>query len=76
MFPVTSCVTCFRAMPGVYRLYYQNRRAGGAAMNIDNLALCVPRSFTGSRRVFGPLRDAAGWLESIEDAGASHLAAA
>jgi hypothetical protein len=75
MFPVTSCVTCFRAMPGVYRLYYQNRRVG-EAMNIDNVALCVSRSFTESRRVFGSLRDAARWLESIEDAGASHLAAA
>jgi hypothetical protein len=45
MFPITSRVTCVRAGPGVYRLYYQSR-------------------------------DAARWLEAIEDAAAAPLAAA
>jgi hypothetical protein len=37
MFPVTSRVTCIRAMPGVYRLYYQSRRVG-EAVTIDSEA--------------------------------------
>ena len=75
MFPVTSRVTCVRAMPGVYRLYYQSRRVGEAVI-IDNDALDVSHPFTESGRVFGSLRDAARWLESIEDAVAAPLAAA
>jgi hypothetical protein len=50
MFPVTSRVTCVRAMPGVYRLYYQSRRAGEAVI-VDNDALYVSHSFTESGRV-------------------------
>ena len=75
MFPVTSRVTCVCTMPGVYRLYYQSRRVG-EAVTIDNDALDVSHPFTESGRVFGSLRDAARWLESIEDAGAAPLAAA
>ena len=75
MFPVTSAVTCVRAAPGVYRLYYQSRRVG-EAVTIDNEALYVSHLLTESGRVVASLRDAARWLESIEDAGTSHLAAA
>ena len=75
MFPVTSRVTCVRAMPDVYRLYYQSRRVG-EAVTIDNDALYVSHSCTENGRVVPSLRDAARWLESIEEADASHLAAA
>ena len=75
MFPVTSRVTCVRAMPGVYRLYYQSRRVG-EAVTIDSDALYVSHSFTESGRVVASLRDAACWLEAIEDNDASPLAAA
>ena len=75
MFPVTSRVTCVCATPGVYRLYYQSRRVG-EAVTIDNDALYVSHSFTENGRVVASLRDAARWLEAIEDAVASHLAAA
>ena len=75
MFPVTSRVTCVCAAPGVYRLYYQSRRVG-EAVTIDNDALYVSHSFTESGRVVASLRDAARWLEAIEDAVASPLAAA
>ena len=75
MFPITSRVTCVRAAPGVYRLYYQIRWVG-YAVTIDNDALDVSHPFTESGRVFGSLRDAARWLESIEDAVAAPLAAA
>ena len=75
MFPVTSRVTCVRAMPGVYRLYYQSRLAG-EAVTIDSDALYVSHSFTESGRVVASLRDAACWLEAIEDNEASPLAAA
>jgi hypothetical protein len=40
MFPVTSRVTCVRAAPGVYGLYYQSRRVG-EAVTIDNDALYI-----------------------------------
>jgi hypothetical protein len=75
MFPVTSRVTCGRAMPGVYRLYYRSRRVG-EAVTIDNEALYVSHLLTESRRVVASLRDAARWLQAIEEADASHLAAA
>jgi hypothetical protein len=75
MSPITSRVTCFRAAPGVYRLYYQSRRVGGA-VTVDNDALNVSHSFTGSGRVVASLRDAARWLEAIEGAVAAPLAAA
>ena len=75
MFPITSRVTCVRAAPGVYRLYYRSRWVG-EAVTVDNDALYVSRSFTQSGRVIASLRDAARWLESIEDAGAAPLAAA
>jgi hypothetical protein len=75
MFPVTSRVTCVCAMPGVYRLYYQSRRVG-EAVTIDNDALYVSHSFTESGRVVASLRDAARWLESVEEADVFHLAAA
>ena len=75
MFPVTSRVTCVRAMPGVYRLYYQSRRVG-EAVTIDINALYVSHSFTESGRVVASLRAAARWLETIEEAEASPLAAA
>jgi hypothetical protein len=75
MFPVTSRVTCIRVMPGVYRLYCQRRRVG-EAVTIDNDALYVSHSFTESGRVVASLRDAARWLEEIEDAVAAPLAAA
>ena len=71
MFPVTSRVTCARAMPGVYRLYYQCRPVS-VAVTIDNNALYVSHSF----RVVASLRDAARRLEAIEDAVAAPLAAA
>jgi hypothetical protein len=75
MFPITSRVTCLRAAPGVYRLYYQSRRVG-EAVTVDNDAFYVSHSFTEGGRVVASLRDAARWLESIEDAGAAPLAAA
>jgi hypothetical protein len=75
MFPVTSRVTCVCAMPGFYRLYYQCRRVG-EAVSIDNEALYVTHLFAESGRVVASLRDAARWLESIEEADASPLAAA
>ena len=75
MFPVTSRVTCVRAMPGVYRLYYQSRRVG-EAVTIDNDALYVSHSSTENGRVVASLSAAARWLEAIEDAVAAPLAAA
>jgi hypothetical protein len=75
MFPVTSRVTCVRAMPGIYRLYYQSRRVG-EAVTIDINALYVSHSFTESGRVVASLRAAARWLETIEEAAASPLPAA
>jgi len=78
MFPVTSRVTCVCAMPGVYRLYYQSRRAG-EAVTVDNdalYALYVSHSSTESGRVVASLSAAARWLEAIEDAVAAPLAAA
>ena len=75
MFPVTPRVTCARAMPGVYRLYYQSRRVG-EAVTVDNNTLYVSYSFTESGRVVASLRAAARWLETIEEAEASPLAAA
>ncbi len=70
MFPVTSPVTCVCAAPGVYRLYYQCRRVG-EVVTIDDDALYVSHSFTESGRVVASLRDAARWLEAIEDNDAS-----
>ena len=64
-----------RNAPGVYRLYYQSRRVG-EAVTVDNDALYVSHSFTESGRVVASLRDAARWLEAIEDAVAAPLAAA
>ena len=75
MFPLTSHVTCVCAAPGVYRLYYRSRRVG-EAVTTDNDALYVSHSFTESGRVVASLRDAARWLESIDDAVAAPLAAA
>jgi hypothetical protein len=75
MFPVTSTVTCVRAALGVYRLYHQGRRVG-EAVTIDSEALYVSHLLTESGRVVASLRDAARWLEAIEEADASHLAAA
>jgi hypothetical protein len=75
MFPITSRVTCVRAGPGVYRLYYQSRWVG-EAVTVDNDALYVSHSFTESGRVVASLRDAASWLEAIEGAVAAPLAAA
>ena len=75
MFPVTSCVTCVCAAPGVYRLYYQSRRVG-EAMTVDHDdAFYVSHSPTESGRVVASLGDAARWLEAIE-AEASPRAAA
>jgi hypothetical protein len=62
-------------VPGVYRRYYQSRWVG-EAVTVDNDALYVSRLFTESGCVVASLRDAARWLESIEDAGAAPLAAA
>ena len=75
MFPITSRVTCVRAAPGVYRFYYQSRWVGEAE-SVDNDAFHVSHSFTESGRVVASLRDAARWLEAIEDAVAAPLAAA
>jgi hypothetical protein len=75
MFPVTSRVTCVRAMPGVYRLYCRSRRAR-EAVTIDDDALYVSHSSTENGRVVASLGDAARWLEAIETAGAAPLAAA
>ena len=75
MFPVTSRVTCVRARPSVYRLYYQCRRVG-EAVTIHHEALYVSHLLTKTGRVVASLRDAARWLESIEEADASHHAAA
>jgi hypothetical protein len=75
MLPMTSRVTCVRAGPGVYRLYYQSRRVG-EAVTIDNDALYVSHLFTECGRVVASLRDAARWLEAIEDTVAAPLAAA
>jgi hypothetical protein len=74
MFPVTSRVTCVCAAAGAYRLYYHSRRVG-EAVTIDNDALYVSHLFTDSGRVVASLADAARWLEAIEDAEASPLAA-
>jgi hypothetical protein len=62
-------------MPGVYRLYRQYRRVG-EVVTIHDDALYVSHSFTESGRVVASLRDAARWLEAIEDAGAAPLAGA
>jgi len=67
MFPITSCVTCASAASGVYRLYYQGRWVG-EVRTVGNDALRVSHSFTESRRFVGSLRDAARWLEAIEEA--------
>jgi hypothetical protein len=75
MFPITSRVTCVPTTPGVYRLYDQSRRVG-EAVSVNNDALYVSHLFTESGRVVASLRDAARWLESIEDAVAAPLAAA
>jgi hypothetical protein len=76
MFPVTSRITCVRAAPGVYRLYYQSRRVG-EAMTVDHDdAFYVSHSSTENGRVVASLGDAARWLEAIEDAEASPPAAA
>jgi hypothetical protein len=74
MFPVTSEVTCVRAMPGVYRLYYQSRR-DGEAVTIDNEVLYVSYSSPENGRVVASHRDAACWLGAIEEAEASPVAA-
>jgi hypothetical protein len=74
MFPVTSHLTCVRAMPGVYRLYYQCRSVG-EAVTIVNDALYASHSSTENSRVVASLGDAAR-LEAIEEAGAAPLAAA
>ena len=55
--------------------YYQSRRVG-EAVTVDNDALHVSHSFSGSGRVVASLRDAARWLEAIEGAVAAPLAAA
>lgn len=75
MFSITSRVTCVRGAPGVFRLYYQSRRVG-EAVTVDNDALHVSHSFSGSGCVVASLRDAARRLESTEDAAAAPLAAA
>ena len=75
MFPVTSRVTCVCAASGVYRLYYQSRRVG-EAVTIDNEGLYVSHSFTKSGGIVASFLDAARWLKAIEEAYASHLAAA
>jgi hypothetical protein len=75
MFPVSSSVACVRGMPGVYRLYYQSRRVG-EAVTIDNEALYVSHSLTENGRVVASLSAAARWLESGEEADASHVATA
>ena len=75
MFPITSHVTCVCAAPGVYRLYYQSRRIG-EAVSIENDALYVSHSLTVDGRVVASLRDAARWIESIEDAATAPRAAA
>ena len=75
MFPITSRVTCVCAAPGVYRLYYQSRRVG-EAVSIENDALYVSHSLTSDGRVVASLRDAARWIELIEDAVTAPRAAA
>jgi len=74
MFPVTSRVTCVCAVPGVYWLYYQSRRVG-EAVTIDNETLYVSHSSAENGRVVASLSAAARWLEAIEDAEVSPLAA-
>ena len=74
MFPVTSRVTRVCAVPGVYWLYYQCRRVG-EAVTIDNEALYVSHSSAENGRVVASLSAAARWLEAIEDAEVSPLAA-
>ncbi|HEY4807288.1 MAG TPA: hypothetical protein VIH81_06025 [Roseiarcus sp.] len=74
MFPVTSRVTCVCAVPGVYWLYYQCRRVG-EAVTIDNETLYVSHSSAENGRVVASLSAAARWLEAIEDAEVSPLAA-
>ena len=75
MFPITSHVTCVRAAPGVYRLYCESRWVG-EAVTVDNDALYVSHSFAENGSVVASLRDAARWLEAIEGAVATDLAAA
>jgi len=74
MFPITSRVTCVRAAPGVYQLYYRSRQIG-EAVTIDDDSLYVSHSFAESGRVVASLRDAARWLEAIDGAVAAPLAA-
>ena len=74
MFPVSSRVTCVCAVPGVYWLYYQCRRVG-EAVTIDNETLYVSHSSAENGRVVASLSAAARWLEAIEDAEVSPLAA-
>ena len=47
----------------------------GEAVPIDSEALYVSHLLTESGRVVASLRDATRWLEAIEEADASHLAA-
>ena len=75
MFPITSRVTCFCAAPGVYRLYCQSRWVG-EAVTVDNDAFYVSHSLTDSGHLVASLRDAARWLEAIEGAVVTPLAAA
>ena len=75
MFPITSRVTCVSDAHGVYRLYYQSRWVG-EAVTVDDDALHVSHSFTGNGCIVPSLREAARWLESIEDAVAAPLVAA
>ena len=53
--------------PGLYRLYSQSRLIG-EAVTVDNDVFRASHLFTASGRVVASLRDAANWLEKIEDA--------
>ena len=73
MHPINSHVTFASTVPGLYRLYYQNRLIG-EAVTVDSDAFHVSHLFTASGRVVASLRDAANWLEKIEHAVAAPLA--
>ncbi len=75
MNPLNSHVACVSSAPGLYRLYYQSRLIG-EAVTVDADALHVSHLFTAAGRVVASLRDAANWLEKIEDSVAVPLAIA
>ena len=74
MLPVNSRITGVGTMSNAFRLYHPSRRIG-EAVTIDSDGLYVSHSFTDRGRVVASLREAARWLEVIEDVVAVPVAA-